>query len=440
MKGFEKGPSPKKIEPQKELTGKDLSLAVSEWMKAKKAAAERGEEFTVPRPGSQAAKDLESQKVEEEHKKVIEQEEAKRIALEKKKEIFRPEGRPELHIVGKINLGGETEIKKEPLQKQEEKEIPVETISNRKINQGPKFIGKIELPGSTKTAKEEKQSYSIVNDEEQVEALLKRANLRVFSVIPDPKEFSDFHSEEVIERDLAYVKEYETYFSEKGTKTEKHTKKLATILEAILADGLSRYEWIGKTIRLYPASKYDEIHHGVDGILEIDEGYEDKFLALGIDVTFGTSKTALKRKFSKLTESIRNGYLTKVKYFLDEKEEPMDSFYAPKIILAVPIQELEELMSLWATNNHEELKKHRIRSELFVEAFLQCKLLAEYAEKHNQEEVQEAYETVLRKLERIIDSGPAYLRTAFMNDEKGVIERIKNLIYSADGEEEKEVA
>lgn len=222
------------------------------------------------------------------------------------------------------------------------------------------------------------------------------------------------------------------------TPEREKAKKIATILEAILAVGITHSGWYGDKVRIYPPSKYDDYVNGIDGILEF--GLDDKesdYLALGIDVTFRNLKEELfKKKVGRLLRKIREGEPAKVKYFQSYSGELMPEFAVPNIVLSFDLSTAQDLAynfkNLSNSVNKEKLKNHKVRYEIIAQIIGECNLLAEYARKHNQPEIAEAYEAIPKTLEKIAEENP---NLGFLFAEVGrdrVTERIKEIITSSD--------
>src|SRR5687767_1508774 len=82
------------------------------------------------------------------------------------------------------------------------------------------------------------------------------------------EDFQDLYGTGNIRRDSEYVALREKQFQETDTADDIEQKKLADILEAILIERMELDNWLGPNAETFKTSKYDDIHNGVDSIVE----------------------------------------------------------------------------------------------------------------------------------------------------------------------------
>lgn len=123
-----------------------------------------------------------------------------------------------------------------------------------------------------------------------------------------PERFRGFYDGAMIDRDLAYVKRRKDEIKKGETRESEESKKLATIFEAIVHEGIERFGWLGPDATAIRTSEYDDLK-GVDGIARFRrEGESDAHLGLAMDVTFGSE---IQKKMDRTKEDIDNGHLGK---------------------------------------------------------------------------------------------------------------------------------
>ncbi len=214
--------------------------------------------------------------------------------------------------------------------------------------------------------------------------------------------------DEEVQKDLESLNQRKNDFSKKevgDTKQEQRlerAKKVATLTERALAEGVSKLAWYGDNISIEPASEFDDIKRGVDDILEIrKEDEESSFMGLGIDVTFrGLYSEQFKQKFFTLLQSIRDGYKTKVKYFKNHKGEVMKEFAIPKIVLYFNVDDVRDMVEILkhADNpaKQAELKNSPQKVTVMNQIIHSCDILATFAE--------ESENNIFRKYVAVVNS------------------------------------
>lgn len=154
----------------------------------------------------------------------------------------------------------------------------------------------------------------------------------------------DGYGPERIKRDKERVEKKKREIHELGTEP---TRK-AQLLEALLTEQIELSEWFGeKTFTITPA-EFDDLFHGVDLALEIEDNDEIKHLALGVDVT--SSPINIRKKLKIIKDHITDGTLTAMEYFHSEDHDP--DFYGtmaniPQVVIGTDGKTIKELGELW---------------------------------------------------------------------------------------------
>lgn len=228
-----------------------------------------------------------------------------------------------------------------------------------------------------------------------------------------------------LNRDKASVEKKKATIQKEGTEP---TKK-ARILEAIAAQQIELSSWFGdNTFTIVPA-EYDDLFHGIDLALEIRDGEEEEYLALGVDVT--SSAISMRDKLRKIKDHIADGTLTTMDYFHSEDHDP--EFYGSKpnilqVVIGTEGRTVEELSELWMTayglpqlrqkvvaqalspeaeqsqrkaikQAKEKLGNHRVQILLLEQIKMQLTVFKNFAIQKNQIEASEKISSLLELIE-----------------------------------------
>ncbi len=211
------------------------------------------------------------------------------------------------------------------------------------------------------------------------------------------EDFKDFYNEEKIQKDREYIKEKEKIFFEELTEEEKEIRKIATIFEAIIHQEIELSDWLGESAFTIKSSRYDDIKNGIDVIIEFRDEEGISHLALAIDVTFGTKKETLDKKYSNIKKEIEDGTLSQLEYFKSQKK-------IPKVIIGTEIKQVKELITTWLNNNRNELAEHNIQFLILKEIQIQLETFKKYAEKIGQDEIVQIYQNSLDIIDEVMES------------------------------------
>jgi len=234
----------------------------------------------------------------------------------------------------------------------------------------------------------------------------------------NPQDFDDLYDKVQISEDIEYVKERKLKWTNQSFETHDDVnKKLATIFEAIIFTEGESSEWFGSNVSLIKTSDYDDIKNGVDAVAEYDLNDSVSRVAMAIDVTFNHD---VKKKISKIKENIKNGKLTKVKYFESELDDMRGELSnIPHIIVGADVDTVRELVNEWSENNSEVLGNHGVQFQFLEESIMQCEYFSKYAMEEGQDKIAQKYDSIRRVLENqledknIKDNGT---RDSFMGD------------------------
>lgn len=182
----------------------------------------------------------------------------------------------------------------------------------------------------------------------------------------------------------------------------ERAKKIATLTERALAEGVTKFNWYGENVTIQPASEFDDVKRGIDDILEIrKEGEESSFMGLGIDVTFrGLNSPQFKDKFFRLLQSIHDGKKTQVKYFKNYNNELLKEFAIPKMVLYFNVNDVKDMVGILKNSDNaemqQELEDHKQKFNVMRQIIHSCKILASFAE--------ESQNNIFRKYVAVVNS------------------------------------
>ena len=235
-------------------------------------------------------------------------------------------------------------------------------------------------------------------------ALLTRALQEISKALENdkinPVDFQDIYSRDKIAADLAYVEEMRRAFEKNATPESKESKRLATIFEGIFHTGARDYGWLGENARVIKTSDFDDMHCGVDGIVEFEEpGKNTGHLAVGIDVTYSTQ---LAEKFRKIKDDIKNGKPPVIKYFRSGNFRGELS-KIPRVIVGAERSNLIRLCSdLFIEPDKKRLTRHPFQMLQLKQVLLELSAFAEYARNLGKDDIAEVYRRDAEIIRRIL--------------------------------------
>lgn len=188
---------------------------------------------------------------------------------------------------------------------------------------------------------------------------------------PKMSNFTDIYTEEEIEQDKQKIKKYQDKWDEEKDAHDNFRQKKSDIYEAAVVDVLGENGIFGEGGEVIPASRFDDIFSGIDGVLvRRNEEHDSQYLGLNMDVTFSSASDTLEKKIESIRQSIREGVLPTLKYFQDPNTKEHKKISLPKIIIGSSESSADGLIKLWGeTNkdNSEALKNHPIQSQVVME-------------------------------------------------------------------------
>lgn len=226
---------------------------------------------------------------------------------------------------------------------------------------------------------------------------------------PDMYSFKDIYDEKEIIEDDVKVKKLKKKWNEENNKYFKFMRDFSTVYETAVMDILDKNKFLGENNEIIPASEYDDIFNGIDGVLIIhQDNLENEYVGLNFDVTFSSTDKNIEEKIESIKQCIREGVLPTLKYFQDPKTKEHKKISLPKIIIGSQQSSADGLVRLWGKsdeNNSEKLKNHPVQSKIIVEALSQLGYFYDFAknlaEKTREDDKREKYNDICIKYQKM---------------------------------------
>ena len=237
--------------------------------------------------------------------------------------------------------------------------------------------------------------------------------------------FKKLYGEEAVRRDKLNVESKKARIKEEGSEPSKR----AQILEAVLSEQIELSNWFGQEAMTIVPSEYDDIYHGIDSAIEFgNPNQEFQYLTMGLDVT--SSSNFIEKKLRKIKSHIIDGSLTKMKYFISERNDsrpPGLNEKIPNTVIGVDKKAIQELSELWLTINQgrqtnkqglspesiqsqkervkeaqKKLAEHRVQVMLLEQIEKQLVVFSEFAKKCGKDEIVKKYESLLELVREVL--------------------------------------
>ena len=235
---------------------------------------------------------------------------------------------------------------------------------------------------------------------EQLSLLMKRAHEKACEVLSDPDyvineaDFEGVYGTENVQRDVEEAERLARIFEVRQTESERTTKKISEVLEAIIIMNAEMNEWLGEADTLKTA-RYDDFKNKTDMLVEWHSPEDgSRILALAVDITFGTS--SVDKKMMSIKSEIDTGTLGTIRYFKDARDEFIGTRNnVPRVIIGVSKEMIEDLAALWLRKDNKALAVHPIQRLLIEEIKIQLEAMLLYAQSKGARNVENAYAQAL---------------------------------------------
>lgn len=217
------------------------------------------------------------------------------------------------------------------------------------------------------------------------EKLLDKKSKIVDEFAPDEMDFDDVYPKADILKDLHQVGTYEGIFDLDDTERAKANAELASLFEAFILDQIYSNNWLGSGMDPVLCSRYDDITNHVD--LVINKKSEDPSimndLVLGVDITYANNPEVIAKKMNRIKKEIREGEVTKLKYFQDHYNTKYQEIKIPKVVVGISEEEVNRLLRLWVSENNknEKLQKDETANKILIQIIEQLTYFRDYTTK-----------------------------------------------------------
>jgi len=286
------------------------------------------------------------------------------------------------------------------------------------------------LPGLDLLSEQEQKLYPLLVPAYKKEAI-------------DPREFDKVDPQE-IKKDLDYVEQEEQRINESDKKLDNYRLKFlrrGELLEAICWLGINNDEWLGTETTSVVSSRYDDIKHGVDQVVEIKPDGAKIALNCCIDVT--SSARSVEDKFRQIKRTIDSGHLTIIKYYIPDPSADKRIKGYPRVVLGVDEKTIREIslleLDFVITGNmkdkefrstkiphlRELLSKHWIQIMLLLELEMQLSVFSDYANSLNEKIFAIKFDHLRMYVTRALEEKYAMMNLSAENKDN-LLKRIKS--------------
>lgn len=230
----------------------------------------------------------------------------------------------------------------------------------------------------------------------------------------DPRRFIPLYGNENVLHDLSSVESLKNRFD--TNEQLDGFQKASEVFEAIVFEQVELSDWLGANAQTIRPSEFDDIVNGVDLIVEFSEDSSTNHLALGVDITFGT--TTIGKKFERIKKEIDADNLAEVKYF--ESHGFKGSLrQLPRVVIGVERDTVIALAGLWSRQEKGKLGGHFVKDILIQEIERQLRTFLVYAQNSGSASAVKSYTKALGTIKDIRESNP--LNTADKDRQEAVV-------------------
>ena len=193
-------------------------------------------------------------------------------------------------------------------------------------------------------------------------------------------------------------------YVEKQTPFEANSQRIADVFEAITLMESEQSNWLGNVTTIH-TSRYDDYVNKVDLLAEWQTPESgSQLLALGVDVTFGTSKIG--NKIAAIKEEIDRGKLGSIRYYKDSRGDFMGTRNnVPRTVIGISQPIVEQLAGLWMNGDKKSLGEHPIQRAITGQIAVQLNAVREYALARGNHAAAQAYEQPLAIIRKVRNEG-----------------------------------
>ncbi|MHB0865665.1 MAG: hypothetical protein ACYC1Y_02065 [Minisyncoccota bacterium] len=208
--------------------------------------------------------------------------------------------------------------------------------------------------------------------------------------------FDGLYDEVALKRDEREVARLESVFDRSPSKI------FGDILEAIVCEHGELSDWFGPQAQVIKSARFDDYINKIDMVVEFEDAEKRfSYLALGVDVTFGSQD--LSKKFAAIRARIDSGELGEVKYFHSERQHFTGrKRKVPQVVIGTEMERVKELGLLWMNRKNKELGEHPVQITILEEIVLQLETFADYARRADKDAVATIFDAELLKVRELL--------------------------------------
>ncbi len=207
--------------------------------------------------------------------------------------------------------------------------------------------------------------------------------------------------DKVAKAEAEFQKEVSTLAGHVQEKIEK-VQRITKCLEGII---LSVNSWFGPTSEVYPTTRWDSIHNGVDLVVERTKDDAKNHHGFALDIMFARANKILD-KIKNIAEKLHKGELGRVDFF--KSPDGIESHLAeiPLVVIGADEYTMKDLMTLFADHEDEKVESHPVQFQFIDQVIAQCELFMNIADKIEDAKISErvkgAYQKLKDDFEKII--------------------------------------
>jgi len=210
-----------------------------------------------------------------------------------------------------------------------------------------------------------------------------------------PEMFADTYNKELLARHASYVEDREKSFALSRQTNEGWARAeiFGKTLEAILHDQINKGVY-GEDVRGVSTAPYDDIHAGIDEVLERYGEDGSTYIGCALDLTFGNPQ----RKIEGICEDIKNNKLKEVFYYESPFGDPPlihgKLQGIPKVVIGIDASHLVELSRQWISGDQEKIQNNQLFLNFLRQIQVQAEVYQDLAKKFHQPEIAGRYQKV----------------------------------------------
>jgi pterin-4a-carbinolamine dehydratase len=210
-----------------------------------------------------------------------------------------------------------------------------------------------------------------------------------------PEMFDGTYQEELMARHARYVEEHEASFALSRQTNEGWARAeiFGKTLEGILHDQVNKGVY-GEDVRGISTAPYDDIHAGVDEVLERYGEDGSTYIGCALDMTFGNPQ----KKIDGICEDIKKNKLKDVFYYESPFGDPPlihgKLQGIPKVVIGMDAPHLVNLAQQWIDGDQEIIQNNQLFLNFLRQIQVQAEVYQDLAKKFHQPEIAARYQKV----------------------------------------------